>query len=393
MLVVATDVPPALRSLLQNALKLARQAPSGRILLSRVADLVDPEALPADLRDAVLRELGAPEEHEPMDRKTVERELKDAWGKPPGKVLDDFEAEPLAVRAATQVHRGELDGEAVAVKVRRPGLERSTRNDLALIETLALPLRAALPATDAGALLRELREQVLEEIDLEHQAGMQRRVTRAMRHIDAIVTPAAHTDLAGPAVSVSGLLEGPTLAAGGRPADPAAAAAALLQAHITAARDAGLVLLDARPGHIVCMADGRIGLLGTGVARAIAGVRAQHTLDALVALRDDAPGALADAAQASGLVPPDAALVAHPALRAIIAPFLLSAATLDAAAGREVAARAEQQMGTLFRLMPELAAGPDDLWIARGLGQLFALLARLDATLDWPAVALATPAP
>ena len=119
--------------------------------------------------------------------------------------------------------------------------------------------------------------------------------------------PRAHTELAAPGVLVSDLLTGPTLAEGGRFDDPAAAATALVHAHVTAARDAGIALLDARPGHIVVLRDGRIGLLGAGVARQVSPARAALGLDALAALRDDAPAALASAAEAAAMVSADAA--------------------------------------------------------------------------------------
>ena len=60
----------------------------------------------------------------PIAFKEVERILRErAWGQfaRQGALMTSSE-EPLAVTPAAQVHRAELDGAAVAVKVRRPGL-------------------------------------------------------------------------------------------------------------------------------------------------------------------------------------------------------------------------------------------------------------------------------
>lgn len=388
-----TELPPALRTLIDTALRLARQAPSGRVALTRVADLVDPAAIPAWLHDNVDRALGDLPEPEPLDRRAVERALKDAWGKPPSKILDDLSDEPLAVRAAAQVHRGEVDGTPVAVKVRRPGLDRAVRADLSLLESLAMPLGAAFPAIDAGAFLRDIREQTADEIDFEHEADMQRRVARAIRHVEGVVVPRPHTDLAAPGVLVSDLLSGRTLHEGALPDDATAAATALVHAHVTAARDAGLALLDARPGHVVVLRDGRIGLLGAGVARQVAPERAQLGLAALAALRDDAPAALAAAAQRAAMVPADAARVAHVPLRAIASPLADGPGVLDAAALLALAERGDAQAPALLRLVPEVAATPDDLWIARATAQVLAVLARLGAEIDVAQAALDAPAP
>ena len=50
------------------------------------------------------------------------------------------------VTPTAQVHRGVLDGREVAVKVLRPGLAGSVRQDLSLLEGLIAPLAAAFPA-------------------------------------------------------------------------------------------------------------------------------------------------------------------------------------------------------------------------------------------------------
>lgn len=388
-----TELPPALSALLDTALRLARQAPSGRVALARTDDLVDRHALPPWLRAAADRALGGVPAPEPLDRKAVEKVLKDAWGRPPGKVLDDLDDEPIAVRPAAQVHRAELDGAPVAVKVRRPGLERAVRSDMSLLETLAAPMGIALPAADTGAILRDVREQTADEIDFEHEAGMQRRVARAIRHVEGVVVPRPHTDLAAPDVLVSDLLRGTTLRDGGRFDDPGAAATALVHAHVSAARDAGLALLDARPGHVVVLPDGRAGLLGAGVARQVAPERVAVALDALRALRDDDPARLAAAAEAAAMVPADAARVAHPPLRAIAGPLAAGRTLLDAAALRALAERGDAEAPALLRLVPEVAVSADDVWLTRSTGQVLALLGRLGAEADWAAAALDAPAP
>jgi len=66
----------------------------------------------------------------------VERALRAAWGAAPMEELDELDPEPAAVTPTSQVHRGELDGAPVAVKVLRPGVAASVRQDLALLEGL-----------------------------------------------------------------------------------------------------------------------------------------------------------------------------------------------------------------------------------------------------------------
>src|SRR5881409_2338676 len=112
------ELPPALRALAEAGWSLASKAPSARVGLARAAGLVDPDALPDAIREPVMSELDAAPEAacEPLDARTVERALKGAWGRPPGKLLDELDPEPLAVRAAAQTHRGVAHGAPVAIR-------------------------------------------------------------------------------------------------------------------------------------------------------------------------------------------------------------------------------------------------------------------------------------
>ena len=381
------ELPPALRALAEAGWALARKAPSARVGLARLAGIVDPEGLPRAIREPVMRELDEARESacEPLDARTVEQLLKDAWGKAPGKLLDELDPEPLAVRAAAQTHRGIAGGSPVAIRVRRPGLDRALRADLALLDTLAAPLGAALPKADARALLRAVREQTLDELDFEHEASTHRRVARVLREVDGLVVPAVRGALCAESVFVADLLEGETLADGARPADPRAAARALVHAHVAAVR-AGIALLDARPGHVVVLAEGGIGLLGAGLARPVDRERAELAIDALEGVRAGDAAAFADAVAEAGVLPPAAAGAAHGLARSALGPLVGGPAKLDAAALRAAAVRAAEIAPAAFALVPEAQPQPDDLWLARAAGQLVATLAQLEAVEDWPAL-------
>src|SRR5215211_2422000 len=106
------DVPPVLRALVETAGSLVRSSSSGRVALARAADVVVPEALPAELREVLpaALERARAETTEPLRPAEIERVLAAAWGSGPGKVVDDWDPEPTAVTPAAQVHRAVLDG-------------------------------------------------------------------------------------------------------------------------------------------------------------------------------------------------------------------------------------------------------------------------------------------
>jgi len=384
-------LPPALRSLREAGGALVRRSSSGRVALGRAAALVDADAVPATLR-------GLPAElarariaaTTPIAFKDVEKILKSAWGSPHGKVLDELDREPLAVTPSAQVHRGVRDGAPVAVKVLRPGLASAVRNDLALLDVLAAPLRQVFGAMDAGAILREVRETTLDELDLEHEASTQRQLRRTLRGVDGLVVPAADMELSGEVVLVTELLDGRTLADNKvKIANPGAVARTLVAAHVTAAR-AGLVLTDPRPGHVVLMAKGQVGLLGTGLARPVARDRTAVALEALVAWRaGDQDGFATIVADRLGLLPTTDAIKAYGLAAIVLGDILNGPATLDGPTLAAIAERGLDHLTAALQLAATVTPHPHDLAVLRSVGQLAAVLARLGATEDWGALMLA----
>lgn len=370
-------LPPSLRSLLDAGVALTRRAPSSRVAEARAAALLPTVAWPVA-------------EFDPLDSRTVERALKAAWGRAPSRVLDDLDPEPIAVRPAAQVHRGVAEGDAVAVKVLRPGLTAAVRADLALLDALAPAVGAAFPRLDVPGVLAEMREAALDELDLEHEAQTSRLVGRGLRDLEGLLVPRAHGELSADTVLVTELLDGATLLDGARPADPETAARTLVQACLSAVTRGGVALTDLRPGHVV-VAGGRIGLLGAGVSRPWSAGRLDHLLDALEALGDPAGGAAFAAAldDGLGLLDGDAARAAHPVLREVLGELVGGPARLDLEALRSLARRALDHAGELAGLLARATPQPSDLSALRGIGQLVATLAALEVTTDWVAFVVA----
>ncbi|MCW3002704.1 MAG: hypothetical protein JWQ20_2002 [Conexibacter sp.] len=381
-------LPPALRGLLEAGGALVRRSSSGRIALARAAGVVPADALPAAMpRLSADLDRAYEAATVPLAFADVERVLKDAWRSAPGKILDDLDPEPLAITPAAQVHRGIHGGNPVAIKVLRPGLAAGVRSDLALLDVLAAPLRQVFGAMDAGAILREARETALDELDLEHEASNQRQAKRLLRRVGGLVIPAPDMELSGEAVLVSELLEGPTLNHAA-PADPDAVARILVAAHVTAARG-GMILTDLRPGHVVLLADGRVGLLGAGVARPADRDRVAGALDALARLREGDQDAFSAAVcDRLALLPQTEALKAYALISTVAGELLLGEALLDGPALALAAERALEHLGGALALAGELTPQPGDLAAARSLGHVAALLSRLGVTQDWGALML-----
>jgi predicted unusual protein kinase regulating ubiquinone biosynthesis (AarF/ABC1/UbiB family) len=372
-----------LDALLNVGLGLARRARSGRLLLARIADSIELDWIPRPWGDGIAAELQAAqaEASEPLAERVVHRILRDAWGAHPEDELEGLEADPVAVTPGAQVHRATLDGEAVAVKVLRPGLRASVRQDLALLELLTGPLGSAFPGVDPAAVTAEFRERVLEELDLEHEAEVQRRFHRALRRQPFLSVPAPVTRLCHESVLVSEWADGVRL----RDAtDLDQAAARLVGFGIGAAVTLGVSHADLHPDNVLVRPDGGLTILDFGATRRVDPERVASAIGVIDALVAADGAALGSAMEALGWLPaangPAAVRLARHALGALGEP---GRARLDHSAVIGARDRALQRPDLIGELLLAGAPPPEDLWPARGFAVMFSTIARIGATRDW----------
>jgi len=190
----AEDVTSTLGTMKGVLMKLGQMAsyidnglsPGVRRTLSRLQDSVPP--MSADLAAQV-----------------VEAEL----GRPPEQAFARWDPEPIAAASIGQVHRAiTRDGRAVAVKVQYPGIAETIAADLGNVALLRRMLRVTAPSQDVDALLAELRERVLEELDYRREAENQRFFAAYYDGHPTIAVPAIVEELSTQRVVTSELADG-----------------------------------------------------------------------------------------------------------------------------------------------------------------------------------------
>ena len=159
----------------------------GQILSTR-PDLLPPEVIGelARLQDAV------PASPWPEVRRQIETEL----GRPLEEAFSSFSPEPFAAASLGQVHLAVLPGgEAVAVKVLRPGVERQVELDLAVLRRLAgLAARnGALSGWEPERLADQLARSLRAELDYRRELRSLERFGRQLAGIRGVRVPRAHT--------------------------------------------------------------------------------------------------------------------------------------------------------------------------------------------------------
>jgi predicted unusual protein kinase regulating ubiquinone biosynthesis (AarF/ABC1/UbiB family) len=358
--------------------------------MARVADAIEPEWLPGRRGRAIADELlaASADAREPIEFSQVQAILRGAWGAEPSVELSDLDPEPVAVTPTSQVHRGSLidDDRPVAVKVARPGLASVVRQDLALLEGLTAPLSAAFPAVDAAAVVAEVRERTLEELDLETEAANQRRVHRALRRHPFLYVPAPVTRLCHDNVLVSEFVEGVPL---WRAPDPDQAAARLVVFVIGAAR-AGVMHADPHPDDVLVLEDGRLAILDFGAVRDPDPDRVAAVANALEAIIAEDAEALGACFERLGWLPADRAKTALDLAIDVLGELAgPEPVRLDSDAVIAARDRAIDRPDPVVELLSSGRLAPEDLWPARAVAQLFATIARIGATGAWRELARA----
>lgn len=105
--------------------------------------------------------------------------------------FDELSEEPIAAASIAQVHEGMIDGEKVAVKVRRPGIKEKMKKDLDILTYFA---KKADKHSDFGNHMlyretKEFAEWTKKELDLEQEGRNIERFRENMENEDRIKIP------------------------------------------------------------------------------------------------------------------------------------------------------------------------------------------------------------
>ena len=145
----------------------------------------------------------------PMDYDVVVRVFREETGKDPEQVFAEFDEKSIAAASIGQVHRAlTRKGEQVVVKIQYPGVDRAIAGDIKNTGMLMMLAGAVTPTMDAGPIVRELQERLLEELDYENEAKNQQLFRDLYADHPTIVIPRVYPELSTRRVLTSEYIEG-----------------------------------------------------------------------------------------------------------------------------------------------------------------------------------------
>ena len=206
-------------------------------------------------------------------RGVVEAEL----GAPIAKLFASWSDEPFASASIGQVHRAELpNGQAVAVKVQHPGIDRAIESDLSNVGLLEGFIGAVGPrGLNSSAVLEEVKARFREELDYRLEAERQEQFQKLHAGDQTISIPRVVRERSARRVLTMELVKGATLdeAALATPELRQSYAETLWRFVFKGNLVGGMFNADPHPGNYLFQPDGSVIFLDFGCIQPIVGDR------------------------------------------------------------------------------------------------------------------------
>lgn len=188
----AQDIYGALSELKGSALKVAQMMSMDQGIL--------PEAYTNQFS---LAQYSAP----PLSYPLVVRTFQKAFQKSPSDVFDTFSKSAISAASMGQVHRAELDGKLLAVKIQYPGVQDSLESDMRIVKPMAARL-FQLNNSDIDHYLEEVAGRMKEECDYSLELKRSVEISEACAHISGLTFPTYYPELSSDRILTMDWMEG-----------------------------------------------------------------------------------------------------------------------------------------------------------------------------------------
>lgn len=226
-----------------------------------------PDLLPPDVVRPLVR---LQDQLEPVDARLIPGLIVKAFGKEIEAIFDEFDFNPVSAASIAQVHRARLsDGREVAVKIRRPGVDRQIEQDLQLLRFCAkaislLPWMRAVPLIE---LINDVGLPISQQLDFILEADNNRRFRSHFANKERIKFPNLVEDLCSDTVLTMEYLDDLQKVTSSclSPGERRDAALAGLRALYKMIFHDGFIHADMHPGNVFLRHWGEFVILDTGL--------------------------------------------------------------------------------------------------------------------------------
>ncbi len=207
----------------------------------------------------------------PINRALIRKIIKQELGAYPEKLFDKFNLKAFASASLGQVHKAELRGEELAVKVQYPGIAKSIQSDMTIIK---FALKRFSKGAKVEHIVEELSDRLSEELDYLNEAKNSQKFLKANRSSD-IVIPKVIKELSSKKVLTTEFLDGLTfkefLAANPSQKQRDRYAQLIFDNFFDSLYGIKTIHADPNPGNFLFLQDGRLGIIDFGCTKKVDG--------------------------------------------------------------------------------------------------------------------------
>ncbi|GAB3698562.1 ABC1 kinase family protein [Halorubrum pallidum] len=232
---------------------------------------------------------------------------------PVDDVFDDFDRESISGASLGQVYTARYDGDPVAVKVRRPGIESLVEADLRTIRWL-IPLVKQFTGSGRAFSLENLADEfaktIREEMDYDRERTMLEQIRANFTDEERIRIPRAYEAVSGPRVLTMEYIPGTKIsdidALDEAGFDRNAIAETLQKVYLQMIIEDGMFHADPHPGNLAVDDDGAVIFYDFGMAGSVDPFIQEKIVDFYVAVARQDIDAILDTLIAMGTLSPEA---------------------------------------------------------------------------------------
>ncbi|MFB6168156.1 MAG: ABC1 kinase family protein [Haloferacaceae archaeon] len=248
----------------------------------------------------------------PADWPSVERVIEDEVG-PVEEVFDDFDRDAISGASLGQVYRATYEGDPVAVKVRRPGIEELVEADLTVVRWSVPFLKRLVDESRAFSLENvadEFAKTIREEMDYRRERRVLETIRERFEGDETIKIPRSMPAVSGGRVLTMEYIGGTKIndvrALDEAGHDRTELATRLQRAYLKMILEDGIFHADPHPGNLAVADDGAIVFYDFGMNGEVAPYIQEKIVEFYVAIAEQDIDGILDAMVEMGTLSPEA---------------------------------------------------------------------------------------
>lgn len=249
----------------------------------------------------------------PVPAKEIETVIQKELKRSVNEIFAEFEHQAMATASVAQVHKATLkNGENVAVKVIRPGIEKKIRDDIRLMYYLGRKIESTFEIAQVIGIInivKEFERTIFRELDMLIEAGSIQRFSENFKKVDEIYIPKVYWDYLSKSVLVMEHIVGikmdqvDLIIAHGL--DPKEVAMIGLRSFSRQLMEIGFFHADPHPGNTIVMYDGNVGLVDFGITGYLDNETMTQIANLFLGYAEHDYDMVMDAFMDAGLIDPD----------------------------------------------------------------------------------------